>query len=78
MTRWGGDITPQDRFLPRSARDRLAEGFKDQPSALVLSGHVHQYRLLRAPGARAGMPETLVGRTRERPQFADGDAATDA
>jgi 3',5'-cyclic AMP phosphodiesterase CpdA len=41
---------PPYRFLPRSARDRLAEVFKDQLLALVLSGHVHQYRLLRLDG----------------------------
>jgi 3',5'-cyclic AMP phosphodiesterase CpdA len=39
--------SPAYRFLPRPARDRLAGLFGDTPPALVLSGHVHQYRLLR-------------------------------
>jgi len=38
---------PPYRFWPPPARDRLARLFGGTPPALVMSGHVHQYRLLR-------------------------------
>ena len=38
---------PSYRFWPSRARDRLARLFDAAPLALVVSGHVHQYRLLR-------------------------------
>lgn len=38
---------PSYRFWPPQARDRLARLFDRTPPALVMSGHVHQYRLLR-------------------------------
>ena len=38
---------PPYRFWPAPARDRLARLFGGTPPALVISGHVHQYRLLR-------------------------------
>lgn len=41
---------PSYRFWPPSARDRLARLFGGSPPALVLSGHVHQYRQLRLDG----------------------------
>ncbi len=41
---------PPFRFWPLPARDRLASLFGDSPPALVLSGHVHQYRLLHLEG----------------------------
>ena len=41
---------PPYRFWPPSARDRLARLFGGTPPALVMSGHVHQYRLLRLDG----------------------------
>jgi len=41
---------PSHRFWPPAAHDRLARLFGDPPPALVLSGHVHQYRLLRLAG----------------------------
>jgi len=41
---------PPYRFLPPAARHRLADLLKVQPPALVISGHVHQYRLLRLDG----------------------------
>ena len=43
-------ISPPYRFLPPASRDRLADLFRDRPLALVISGHVHQYRLLRLDG----------------------------
>jgi 3',5'-cyclic AMP phosphodiesterase CpdA len=42
--------SPAYRFLPPSARDRLASRPGKTPLPLVLSGHVHQYRLLRLDG----------------------------
>jgi 3',5'-cyclic AMP phosphodiesterase CpdA len=42
--------SPPYRFLPPSSRDRLADLFRDRPLALVMSGHVHQYRRLRLDG----------------------------
>jgi 3',5'-cyclic AMP phosphodiesterase CpdA len=39
--------SPVYRFLPQPARDRLAGLLGETPLALVLSGHVHQYRRLR-------------------------------
>jgi hypothetical protein len=39
--------SPAYRFLSRSARDRLRGLQMQTPLALVMSGHVHQYRLLR-------------------------------
>jgi 3',5'-cyclic AMP phosphodiesterase CpdA len=41
---------PSYRFWPSSARDRLARLSGGTPPALVVSGHVHQYRLLRLAG----------------------------
>ena len=41
---------PPYRFLPPASRDRLADLFRDRSLALVISGHVHQYRLLRLDG----------------------------
>ena len=41
---------PCYRFWPPDAHDRLARLFGGTPPALVLSGHVHQYRLLRLAG----------------------------
>jgi 3',5'-cyclic AMP phosphodiesterase CpdA len=38
---------PPYRFWPLPARDRLARLFGGTPPALVMSGHVHQHRLLR-------------------------------
>lgn len=37
---------PPYRFWPTPARIRLARLFGGTPPALVISGHVHQYRLL--------------------------------
>lgn len=41
---------PPYRFWPPTDRDRLAGLFGGTPPALVVSGHVHQYRLLRLDG----------------------------
>jgi 3',5'-cyclic AMP phosphodiesterase CpdA len=41
---------PPHRFWPPSARDRLARLFGGTLPVLVMSGHVHQYRLLRLDG----------------------------
>jgi hypothetical protein len=41
---------PPYRFWPPPARGRLARLFGPTPPALVMSGHVHQYRLLRLDG----------------------------
>ncbi len=41
---------PPYRFWPPPARDRLARLFGGTPPALVMSGHAHQYRLLRLDG----------------------------
>jgi calcineurin-like phosphoesterase family protein len=41
---------PPYRFWPQPARDRLARLFAGTPPALAISGHVHQYRLLRLDG----------------------------
>jgi 3',5'-cyclic AMP phosphodiesterase CpdA len=42
--------SPAYRFLPPSARDRLRGLHGQTLLALVMSGHVHQYRLLRLDG----------------------------
>ncbi len=42
--------SPAYRFLPPSARDRLRGLHGQTLPALVMSGHVHQYRLLRLDG----------------------------
>jgi 3',5'-cyclic AMP phosphodiesterase CpdA len=42
--------SPAYRFWPQPARDRLAGLLGETPLALVLSGHVHQYRQLRLDG----------------------------
>jgi 3',5'-cyclic AMP phosphodiesterase CpdA len=42
--------SPSYRFWPPPARDRLGALVEERPPALVLSGHVHQYRLLRLGG----------------------------
>jgi hypothetical protein len=49
VTATGTELTaaPPYRYWPPSARDRLARLFGGTPPTLVLSGHVHQYRLLR-------------------------------
>lgn len=44
------DASPPYRFWPPVARQRLAGLFGDKPPALVISGHVHQHRLLRLNG----------------------------
>jgi 3',5'-cyclic AMP phosphodiesterase CpdA len=41
---------PSYRFWPPDAHERLARLFGGTPPALVMSGHVHQYRLLRLDG----------------------------
>lgn len=41
---------PPYRFWPPDARERLTRLFAGSPAALVMSGHVHQYRLLRLDG----------------------------
>ena len=41
---------PRYRFWPPAGRDRLATLTGDRPPALVLSGHVHQQRMLRIDG----------------------------
>ena len=41
---------PPYRFWPAPSRDRLARLFGGTPPALVMSGHVHQYRLQRLDG----------------------------
>jgi hypothetical protein len=41
---------PPYRFWPQPARGQLARLFAATPPALVMSGHVHQYRLLRLDG----------------------------
>jgi 3',5'-cyclic AMP phosphodiesterase CpdA len=43
-------ISPPYRFLPPESRRRLADLFTAEPPALVISGHVHQYRLLHLDG----------------------------
>jgi len=43
-------VSPPSRFLPQQARDRLGGLLKDKPPALVMSGHVHQHRLLHLDG----------------------------
>jgi 3',5'-cyclic AMP phosphodiesterase CpdA len=52
VTATGAELAsaPAYRFLPRPARDRLAGLLGETPAALVMSGHVHQYRLLRLDG----------------------------
>ena len=42
--------SPPYRFWPPPARHRLGNLLKDKPTALIVSGHVHQYRLLRVEG----------------------------
>ena len=42
--------SPPYRFLPPESRHRLTALLKAEPPALVISGHVHQYRLLRLDG----------------------------
>ena len=44
-------ISPPYRFLPPPGHYRLADLFRERPPALVMSGHVHQYRVLRLNGA---------------------------
>jgi predicted phosphodiesterase len=41
---------PPYRFVPPPARRRLSGLFEAKPPALVMSGHVHQYRLLHLDG----------------------------
>ena len=52
VTATGAELAaaPPYRYWPAPARDRLARLFGDTPPALVMSGHVHQYRLLRLDG----------------------------
>ena len=49
VTATGAELAaaPPFRFWPPPARDRIAGLFGGTPPALVMSGHVHQYRLLR-------------------------------
>ena len=42
---------PPYRFVPSAGRRRLADLFAGKPLGLVISGHVHQYRMLRLGGA---------------------------
>ena len=42
--------SPPYRFWPPASRRRLADLTAGRPPALVLSGHVHQYRLARFDG----------------------------
>jgi len=59
--------SPAYRFLPPSARDRLRGLHGPTRPALVMSGHVHQYRLLRldrtdhlwAPSTWAVLPDQV-------------------
>jgi 3',5'-cyclic-AMP phosphodiesterase len=48
VTATGAELAaaPPYRFWPGPARDRLTALFGGTPPALVMSGHVHQYRLL--------------------------------
>ena len=41
---------PPYRFVPPAGRRRLADLFAGRPLRLVISGHVHQYRVLRLDG----------------------------
>ena len=41
---------PPYRFVPPAGRSRLADLFATKPLGLIISGHVHQYRLLRLSG----------------------------
>jgi 3',5'-cyclic AMP phosphodiesterase CpdA len=41
---------PEYRFLPPPERQRLADLFGDEPPVLILSGHVHQRRLVHLDG----------------------------
>jgi predicted phosphodiesterase len=52
VTATGAELAaaPPHRFWPPPARDRLARLFGGTPPVLVLSGHVHQYRVLRLDG----------------------------
>ena len=52
MTATGTELAaaPPYRFWPLPARGRLARLFGGSPPALVISGHVHQYRQLRLDG----------------------------
>jgi len=52
VTATGAELagSPAYRFWPQPARDRLAGLLGETPLALVLSGHVHQYRQLRLDG----------------------------
>jgi predicted phosphodiesterase len=56
LQRWldvvGADLAsaPPYRFVPPAGRRRLAGLFAGRPLRLVISGHVHQHRLLRLDG----------------------------
>jgi 3',5'-cyclic AMP phosphodiesterase CpdA len=39
-------VSPEYRFVPSSARQRLRELLREQTCPLVISGHVHQFRLI--------------------------------
>src|SRR5581483_5798890 len=43
---------PRDRFVPAPHRDRLRQQLAARRVELVLSGHVHQYRMLAERGGR--------------------------
>jgi 3',5'-cyclic-AMP phosphodiesterase len=43
---------PAFRFIPSEARSRLGDLFADRRVRLVVSGHVHQYRILDLDGTR--------------------------
>jgi 3',5'-cyclic-AMP phosphodiesterase len=61
---------PVYRFVPETARRRLADLTADRPLTLVVSGHVHQHRVLRLDGAQhvwapstwAVLPDTVQPR----------------
>jgi 3',5'-cyclic AMP phosphodiesterase CpdA len=61
------DLSPPSRFLAVSARDRLADLPGAEHISLVVSGHVHQSRVLEAGGRRhvwapttwAVLPDTI-------------------
>jgi hypothetical protein len=43
---------PPYRFVPPPSRHRLRQLFGDDPPAIVVSGHVHQHRVLELDGSR--------------------------
>ena len=65
---------PPYRFVPTHARRRLADLTAESPVALVLSGHVHQHRILQrddvqhvwAPSTWAVLPDSAQARFGEK------------